>query len=179
MVVMARAAVEVRCPYFDYDAVDLSYGLPDEIRASPAYFRALLARLAPRMTWIPYEADLRLPHPNAAVRWVHALPTRVAHRLRRYGVPAGRDRPRLYADYEEYLRTDLREWAAGILFDKRTADRGLFDQRAVRALWERHVSGLELWTIGKIAPLIAIEQSCRYLVDGDTAQSAALGPSGG
>jgi len=179
MVVMARAAVDVRCPYFDYGLVDLSYGLPDAVRATPVYFRALLARLAPRLTWIPYEADLRLPHPNASVRWVHALPMRVAHRLRRWGLPAGLDRPRLYADYEEYLRADLREWAAGLLFDRRTAERGLFDQRAARALWERHLSGRELWTIGKIAPLIAIEQACRYLVDDDEAREAALGPVGG
>jgi asparagine synthase (glutamine-hydrolysing) len=178
MVVMTRAAIGVRCPFFDYDVVDLSYGLPSEIRASPDYFRALLARVAPRLAWIPYEADLRLPHANAAVRWAHALPNRLEGRLRRMGVAVRPDRPRLYADYENYLRGDLRVWAEGILFDRRTQDRGLFDQHAVRALWDRHLAGRELWTIGKIAPLIAIEQSCRYLVDGDPPEPAALGPAG-
>ena len=175
MVVMARAAVEVRCPYFDYGLVDLSYGLPDEVRESPDFVRAIIVKLTPKLARIPYEADLRLPHPSPSLRWAQALPGRMAGRLRRIGIPIGRDRTRLYADYEEYLRSDLREWAAGLLFDRRTLDRGLFDSSAVRSLWARHLVGRESWTMGKIVPLMTIEQVCRYLVDGDSAASAALG----
>ena len=179
IVVMARSQLAVRCPYFDYALVDLCYGLPDAVRTDPSLVRAVLQRLAPALTWIPYEADLRLPHPSAGVRWVHALPRRAAHRLGRAGIRLWSERPRLYADYEQYLREDLRSWAEGLLFDRRTADRGFFDQAEVRALWERHLSGRELWTIGKISPLITVEQVCRYLVDGDPAEAAALGPTPG
>ena len=178
MVVMTRAAVEVRCPYFDYDLVDLGYGLPDDVRASPTFVRAIIAKLTPRLARIPYEADLRLPHPNPSLRWAQALPGRVAGRLRRFGVPIGRDRSRLYADYEDYLRNEVREWAAGLLFDARTVERGLFDRSAVRSLWARHLVGRESWTMGKVVPLMTIEQVCRYLLDGDSAASAALGPAG-
>jgi asparagine synthase (glutamine-hydrolysing) len=47
-------------------------------------------------------------------------------------------------------------------------ERGLFDPAAVRALWDRHVSGKELWTIGKVAPLITIELVLRTLLDDQT-----------
>lgn len=67
--------------------------------------------------------------------------------------------------YEHYLRTDLRAWSEGILFDGRLNERELFDSTAVRALWERHQRGNELWTIGKIAPLISVELVIRALLD--------------
>jgi asparagine synthase (glutamine-hydrolysing) len=89
------------------------------------------------------------------------------------------DRPRLYADYEHYLRTDLRRWAEALLFESRTRDRGLFNPAAVQQLWERHLSGRELWTIGKIAPLMTIEQTIRYLIDDEPAAIAAVPPSVG
>lgn len=64
-------------------------------------------------------------------------------------------------------RTDLRAWAEGILFDPRARQRGLFDPDTVRALWERHLRGQKLWTIGKIAPLMTIELVLRGLIDDD------------
>jgi hypothetical protein len=45
-------------------------------------------------------------------------------------------------------------------------------------LWARHQSG-ELWTIGKIAPLMTIEQVIRYLVEDESAETAAVPPSVG
>ncbi|NCC32768.1 MAG: hypothetical protein EOM24_12220 [Chloroflexia bacterium] len=74
-------------------------------------------------------------------------------------------RPRLYADYEAYLRTDLRNWAESVLFDQRTIERGLFDQAAVRSLWQQHLAGDQLWTIGKIAPLLTLEMVMRRLFE--------------
>jgi len=32
-------------------------------------------------------------------------------------------------------------------------------------LWQRHLSGRELWTIGKIAPLMTVELYLRQTVD--------------
>ncbi|MGI8801055.1 MAG: asparagine synthase (glutamine-hydrolyzing) [Solirubrobacteraceae bacterium] len=52
----------------------------------------------------------------------------------------------------DWLRTDLRHWAAEILFDPRTAARGYFDQGYVRRMFERHVAAAEdasprLWAL--------------------------------
>jgi asparagine synthase (glutamine-hydrolysing) len=178
LVVFTRSAIDVRCPYFDYDLIDLIYSLPPEIRGTPDLTRKVLTRRMPALAVIPNEADLRLPHERKWIRDAHSVIPRGASWLRRRGVPLRADRPRLYADYEQYLRTDLRPWGEALLFDGRTIERGLFNPAAVRELWARHQSG-ELWTIGKIAPLMAIEQVIRYLVEDESAETAAVPPSVG
>jgi asparagine synthase (glutamine-hydrolysing) len=164
-VVFTRSAIEVRCPYFDYPFVDFMYSLPDIIRTVPALRRTLITRHLPRLATVPHEKDDRLPHVNPLRYHAHALRQRARSWVHRHGLPIFPARPRLYADYEEYLRTDLRDWAEAILFDPRTQDRGLFDPIAVRALWDRHLAGNELWTIGKIAPMITIELALRTFLD--------------
>ena len=163
--VVARSAIEVRCPYFDYDFVDFMLSLPPSIRVTPAFRRAVLTGRAPHLATVPYERDDRLPHSSALMRNTHASIQWVKRQVNRRIAPIFPERPRLYADYEQYLRSDLRSWAEGILFDQRTLDRGLFEPSAVRSLWERHVSGKELWTIGKIAPLMTLELVLRMLYD--------------
>ena len=66
---------------------------------------------------------------------------------------------------QAYARAELRGWIADILFDKRTEERGLFDPAFVRTLVEHHCSGLEQWTIGKIAPLVTYEMMLRRFHD--------------
>jgi asparagine synthase (glutamine-hydrolysing) len=164
-IVTQRSAIDVRCPYFDYDFVDFMYSLPDQIRARPEFRRTLLTRRNPALALVPYDKDDRLPHSNRLIREGDGLIRRgVAWINRRLGTPFPQ-RPQLYADYEQYLRTDLRAWAEGLLFDRRTLDRGLFDEAAVRSLWARHLAGDQLWTIGKIAPLMTIELVMRHLYD--------------
>jgi asparagine synthase (glutamine-hydrolysing) len=71
----------------------------------------------------------------------------------------------LHSDYERWLRTDLRAWGESILFDQRFLERGLFNPEGIRWLWERHMSGKELWTIGKLAPIMSYELMLREFVD--------------
>lgn len=167
LVVFTRSAIEVRCPFFDYDLVAFVYSLPEHFRTVPAFIRQIITRRMPRLATVPYEKDDLLPHCSKLVHHSHATLRRGKNWINRHILPLFPQRPRLYTDYENYLRTDLREWAEGILFDRRTLERGLFDPAAVRALWERHLGGQELWTIGKVAPLITIEMVLRYLHDGD------------
>jgi len=74
-------------------------------------------------------------------------------------------RATLYADYENYLRNELRSWAEGILFDNRTLERGIFNPEFLRSIWDRHLSGRELHTIGKIAPIMTYEMMLRRFYD--------------
>lgn len=164
-IVTQRSAIEVRCPYFDYDFVAFMYGLPDSVRATPEFRRRLLTRRAPALARVPYEKDDRLPHSNNALRQSHALLQRGKSFVNRRLTALFPERTRLYADYEQYLRGDLRDWAEGILFDPRTLERGLFEPGAVRSLWRQHVAGKQLWTVGKVAPLISIELTLRWLLD--------------
>lgn len=172
-IITQRSTVEVRCPYFDYDFVSLMYGLPDDVRATPQFRRALLTRRAPALATVPYDKDDRLPHSNAIIRESHGLLKRGTGFINRRIPALFAQRTKLYADYEQYLRTDLRRWAEGILFDPRTLERGLFEPNAVRLLWEQHVAGDQLWTIGKVAPLISLELTLRHLYD-DVGQALEL-----
>ena len=165
--VIQRSAIDVRCPFFDYAFVDFMYSLPAHIRTSSAFRREVLTRRMPMLARIPNEKDNRLPHSNPWRYHSFAFAQKIKNRINRHLVPVFADRPRLYADYENYLRTDLRQWAEAILFDPRTEARGLFDPAVVRELWRRHLAGTEPWTIGKVGPLISIELALRCFVDGN------------
>lgn len=160
-IVTARAWIEVRCPFFDDDFLSFLYSLPIPVHAQVQFRRKIISMLMPDLALIPNEKDERLPHSQGFIREPHAMVQRVKNRLPTL-FPR---RTRLYADYEAYLRTDLRDWAEAILFDKRSIERGIFHPKALRALWERHCSAQELWTIGKIAPLISLELILRALSD--------------
>jgi len=135
------------------------------VRGHRTLYRALIEREVPALARIPYANDNLLPTSNRWVRSGHAVAYKIANRIRRHTGLGPAPRPTLYADYEGYLRGELREWAEGILFDERTAARGLFDPAALHSLMRRHVSGLEQWTIGKIAPIITYEMMLRKCLD--------------
>lgn len=165
LVVMHRAAMDVRCPYFDSDLIDFVYALPRGVRVSPRLRWLIMDKRMRPLTRIPYDRDWRLPVVNPLHRAAHGLATKAIARFNRLVYPAFPLPDTLYADYESYLRTDLRTWAEDLLLSPRALDRGFFAADAVRALWERHLSGRELWTIGKIAPLMTIELFLRAFVD--------------
>lgn len=171
MIVFQRSAFEVRCPFFDYELINFLYSLPEEYRATPDFHRAVITRRMPALARVPHEKNNQLPHSNRLVRLAYAAQQRAKRGINRITRPmigpVFPDYPRLYADYENYLRGDLRGWAETILFDRRTTERGLFQPAAVQSLWERHQRGNEQWTIGKIAPFITIELVTRQLIDGD------------
>jgi asparagine synthase (glutamine-hydrolysing) len=172
MIVFQRAHLEARCPFFDYGLIDFLYGLPETLRTSSALHHGVITRRMPALARVPNEKHDRLPHANPLVQSGHAALQKAKRGVNRLVGPVFPQRSRLYADYESYLRTDLRSWAESILFDRRTEERGLFDPAVVRRLWERHLQGDELWTIGSIAPLITIEMVIRHLIDGDALDGA-------
>lgn len=165
MIAFYRSHMEVRFPFFDYQLLDFLYSLPSELRGDRVLYRAVLQREAPSLAMIPYNSDELLPTSRRWVRGAHSLATKVRHRMQRHWPSVFPARHTLYADYEAYMRNDLRPWAEGILFDQRVAERGLFDTAGLRALMARHVSGQEQWTIGKIAPVMTYEMMLRSLHD--------------
>lgn len=155
---VARSHFEVRFPFFDYALIDYVYSLPLDKR--DLLYRHIITQKMPDLAMIPSDKRENLPTTNRLAHNLHALSVRARRRLKLYP-----ERATLYADYENYLRHDLRQWAESILCDARTEGRGLFDQAFVRSLFERHMRNYEEWTIGKIAPLITLEMVLRRFFD--------------
>jgi asparagine synthase (glutamine-hydrolysing) len=165
LVTFTRSHLEVRFPFFDYDLMDFLYSLPALVRGHQVLYRAVIQRETPRLAYIPCNHEERLPTTHVWIRSAHALTRQLTHRLQRHAPGLFAGLHTLYADYERYARNELRDWVEGILFDRRTRERGLFDPAFLRALMERHLSGREEWTIGKIAPIVTYEMMLRRLHD--------------
>lgn len=161
----ARSHIEVRCPACDYRVFDFVCSIPLELRANRRMEKAIINREIPELALIPYDKD-GLPVAGSWLRWgAPALAHKLKNRFNRHVLPIFRQYATLYADYENYLRTDLRDWAESVLFDKRTTERGIFNPQFLRSIWARHQSGKELHTLGKIAPIMTYEMVLRRFYD--------------
>ncbi len=165
MVTFMRSHVEVRFPFLDYDLFEFLYSLPAPLRGHRTMYRAVIQREIPQLAYIPYDHDELLPTTQPLIGGMHTLGVKLKRRFNRHLWPIFPARPTLYADYENYLRCELRPWAEDILFDRRTTERGIFNPAFLRTLMDRHLSGLEEWTIGKIAPVITYEMMLRRFYD--------------
>ncbi len=165
VVVLYRSHVEVRFPFFDYALFDFLFSLPARLRAGKALYRAILERETPRLARIPNSHDDLLPTSREPVRRAHALSVKVRRRLGQLWPALWPARARVYAQYETYLRKELRPWAEDLLFDRRASERGLFDPGFMRTLMARHQSGMEQSMIGKISPIMTYEMMLRRFLD--------------
>lgn len=166
-IIFNNSHIENRCPFLDYELVDWATTVPVEYKLDKPMHSFILSRTMPKLSHIPRDKDYGLPTTNRFLRTGHSLYHRLKNRLNQ-GLGSQKRGPyaeTLYADYENYLRHELREWAEGILFDSRTLDRAIFRPEAVRSLMDRHISGKELLTLGKISHLITFEMMLRRYFD--------------
>jgi asparagine synthase (glutamine-hydrolysing) len=159
------AFMETRYPFCDYGIIDLTYSMPIDYRMHDKLYLAVINRLAPEVTWIPRASDGVILTARPPFRTMHRLMQKGKHRFNRHVWRLFSEQTAFHGDPETWFRQDWSEWAAGILFDNRTRDRGIFAPAALHSLFRRHMAGNELWTIGKIAPLITVEMAIRYLLD--------------
>jgi len=164
-VVFKRSHFEVRHPSRDYALFEFCWSLPAEMKQNRQLQRAIISQRLPKLARVPFSKDELLLTDNWPIRTTHALAYKLKRRFNRHIFPLFSERPTLYADYENYLRGELRDWAQAILFDERTLARGIFRPEALRSLMDRHLAGHEQWTIGKIAPIITYEMMLRRLYD--------------
>lgn len=160
MVTIKRSAVEIRFPFWDYDLIDFIYSLAPHIRRDQLMYRTIITRRLPRLAQIPYDKQEYLPTVEPVRYNLQKIAVRTLKLLKLFP-----EHPALYADYENYLRNELRDWAEGILFNPHTAQRGIFNMDFVRSLMNRHLAKHEPWILGKIAPLITFEMIMRELFD--------------
>lgn len=163
MVVFGRSHIEFRFPFFDYDLFDFVYSLPNSFRTGRRLYLAMLMKEIPNVVGIPYAND-ELP-PRAGNQVLTKIWYRLKRAMNNHIYPLFPDYQTLYADYENYLRGDLREWAEGILLDGRLADRQIFNNSFIETLWKRHLSNREIHTIGKFAHIMTYEMMLRRFCD--------------
>ncbi len=159
-VVYQRGWFEACYPFYDYALMDYLHSMPVEYRLGDRLYRAVITRAIPKVTWIPRESDGQLPTSRRVPRAAYSLGQKIWRHT-----PFYRETQILHGDPEDWLRDDLRDWAAGILFDERTLQRGIFAPAFLHSIYARHMSGRERWTIGKIAPLITLEMTLREFFD--------------
>lgn len=160
--VFNRSHVEQRFPFMDYQYLDFVRALPPEMEFKRKLRRAIILRDMPHLAAVPYDKDdlpitgsqLRQTFDKAVRKGRSALHAYLGGRIPVYST--------LYADYENWLRGELREWGEEILFSGSLEERGLFDMAFVRSLWNRHQSGREVNFIGKIAPIMTLEMVLRF-----------------
>lgn len=162
---MLRSHIEVRSPYLDYDFFDFVASLPRDHFLDRRLHRGVITRFAPKVSWVPECHERLLPTTRERIRKLHSLGFRAIYRFNKHIWPMFTEPPALYADYENYLRTDLRPWAESILDDPRLEERELFNVEYVRLLFDRHCAGYDEWTLGKIAPVINLELMLRRFFD--------------
>lgn len=160
MITMGRSHLEMRFPFWDYALIDFMYAINPILRDNQILYRHILTRMIPALANIPYDKQEYLPSVEPVRHTLHSLSVRVRRRLKLYP-----NRFTLYADYENYLRRELRGWAEDILYDPRTEARGIYNMPYVRSLMAQHLSGQQEWTIGKVAPLITFEMMMRRYFD--------------
>jgi asparagine synthase (glutamine-hydrolysing) len=163
--VFHRAHFEQRFPFYDYRYFEFVYALPAEMLLDRRLRRAIIFGRMPSLAGIPYDRD-DLPITGGRVSYAVAkLMQKSRSCINRYVAPVFPEHATLYADYEHWLRNELREWGEEILLGEQTLRRGIFNAEFLRSLWCRHQSGLEMHTIGKIAPIMTYEMMLRQYWD--------------
>jgi asparagine synthase (glutamine-hydrolysing) len=163
--VFSRSYFELRFPFCDYLYAEFIYALPPEMLLNRKLRRAIIFRCTRPLARIPYDKD-DLPITGGKVSRIAAkLIKKSKSFANRYVAPVFPEYATLYADYENWLRNELREWGKNILLGERTLQRNIFNPDFLCSLWRRHQSGLEMHTIGKIAPLMTFEMMLRRFYD--------------
>jgi asparagine synthase (glutamine-hydrolysing) len=155
--VFNRSHVEQRFPFYDHRYFEFVHALPQEMLYERRLRRAVIRRRMPALARVPYDKD-DLPIAGDGVSRTIAKAFRKSKSvINRHLAPVFPEYTTLYADYEGWLRRELRAWGENILLGEQTLRRDVFSPPALRSLWLRLQSGLEVDIIGKLAPLMTYE----------------------
>jgi asparagine synthase (glutamine-hydrolysing) len=160
---LMRSRVVTRTPFCDNDLVEFALTIPPGLRFNRYLYLKAITRMFNGLSKIPWEKtgyplvactrDLMLRFDNQ-MRW----------RLRGLGlnwIPVAQNRP--YADYDHWLRTDLRPWMEKLLLDDRFLGRGYFNPDYIRNLVADHLSGRD--HASRLGILFSLELWHRKFVD--------------
>jgi asparagine synthetase B (glutamine-hydrolysing) len=158
-----RSQAHVRLPFADKELVEFVLTVPPGYRQDRMIIKDLFVRQFPELAKIPTtETNYPMVHCRREVLMRAAEHT--IWGLRSLGlkwVPVPQKQS--YFKYDDWLRDELRSWAEGILLDKLSLERGIFDEVAVRTLVNEHMAGVNHHK--KLGVLISIELWHRQFID--------------
>jgi asparagine synthase (glutamine-hydrolysing) len=174
--VLARTQVETRYPYSDNDFSEFVSRMPARWRANRQMQIALLKHVRPDLAHVPYEytgmpADRSTPVQMFLQRGLYYA-RRKASAWTRGLISPGTERER--ANYPVWFRTTLREWLEGVLLDKRTLERGYYNEAYLRQMVADHMSGRRNYAT-QFGLLLTFELWNRLFIDGEPVEHAAEG----
>ena len=163
--VFHRSHFEQRFPFYDYHYFEFVHALPPQMLFDRRLRKAIILKNMRPLARIPYDKN-NLPIMGSKASYIAAkFAQKSKSFINRHMAPIFPEYATLYADYENWLRNELRDWGENILLGERTQQRSIFDPEFLRSLWRRHQSGLEVHTIGKIAPIMTYEMMLRRYWD--------------
>jgi asparagine synthase (glutamine-hydrolysing) len=131
--------------FFDNDLVDFAQTIPPSLRwGDNSVYRQIIFRTAPELAQVPSTTTAGLPL-NANHRQMAQCDAR-RKRLERWRNQVNKFslglvppmKTGFYADYDRWLRRELRDWAESILLDPRTLSREYWNPSAIVQLMEEH-----------------------------------------
>jgi asparagine synthase (glutamine-hydrolysing) len=162
--------IENRFPVHSYKFFDFIYSLPPNYKANRRLQKDVIEYIDPSLALIPQAKDGLLFTRRRGRRIAHHIITRLKQRTNRHIAPIFKDPLSLYADYEYWLRNELRDWGEELLLGEQTINRDIFNPDFLSSLWSRLQAGLELNIIGKVASIMTYEMMLRKFYDDDEVQ---------
>jgi asparagine synthase (glutamine-hydrolysing) len=163
--VFQKSHFELRFPFCDYDYFEFAAALPAEVFSWSRLRPAIVLKINKSLARVPYDKD-NLPITQGKMAGVMAQGIQKSKSfINRNLAQIFPEYATLYADYENWLRNELRAWGENILLGEHTIQRDIYNPEFLRSLWLRHLSGREEWTIGKIAPIMTYEMMLRRFYD--------------
>jgi asparagine synthase (glutamine-hydrolysing) len=161
-VVTNRSHIEQRFPFYDDAYLAFVHSLPPEMLFNRQLRRAVICKITPDLARIPYDKDNLPISAKGFSRMLHQGVQRAKTKFSRLGSKNGQALTTLYADYEGWLRGELRTWGEDLFFGNTITHRETFNPEALHSLWARFQNGVEPNFIGKIAPIMTYAMLLEY-----------------
>lgn len=141
---LARSQAIVRTPLADKDLVQFALSVPPGYRVNKEYYKHAIVKALPGLAKIPYDVTGLPLHQNS----FRSLGMRANEQMRWWlrdrglnWIPVPRRRP--YADYDAWLRHELRPWVEATLLSPEALDRGYYQPKYIRNLIAEHMAGCD------------------------------------
>ena len=160
---------ETRMPSYDNDLIEFGFRLPIKLRKGQYLYRLAFTQKFPELSAIPRDkSGLPISSSNTRV-YLKQVQSKLISGMKRTPLRGMQKRisrwnkPH-YVNYEKWFRDELREDLVGLLYDKRTQSRGIFNKDNVENVLAEHNSGKKdhsplLWQI------VNLEYTYRNLID--------------